>query len=340
MDYRQISVICPIYQEEKFIGEFLSSILKQDYPKSHLEVLLIDGMSTDATRNIIQEYIQHYPFFRLLDNPQHTVPYALNRGIQEAKGEVIIRLDAHCKYPNNYFSRLVEQLYALNADNVGAVLNTLPAKPTPVCTAIAIGSSSAFGVGSSMCRIGTKEEIKTDTVPFGCYRREVFDRIGYFDEDLIRNQDDEFNARLIKHGGVIWLLPDLIIDYTARDSFAKMRQMYFQYGLFKPLVNKKIGAPTTIRQFFPAIFACCFIIGLVFSWFSKAILFLFALQLVSHLLAGLYIGAKSAVKYKMPQLLPLMPYTFFNMHMSYGLGYLLGIYKVVSHQSIYAKVNR
>ena len=246
-----ITVVCPIYNEEKYIARCIESIMEQDYPKSDMEVLFVDGMSTDHTRAIIEEYLPRCPYLRVIDNPQRIVPYAMNAGIKAAKGDVIIRLDAHALYPSNYFSELVRKLYELNADNVGAVCRTLPANDTPKCKAIAAALSSAFGMGNSYFRIGAKEIKQVDTVPFGCYRKDVFDRIGPYDNDLVRNQDDELNARLIKHGGKIYLIPYIVVDYFARDTIKKTGKMFYQYGLYKPLVNKKLGSPATVRQFFP-----------------------------------------------------------------------------------------
>ena len=224
MNVRKVSIICPTYKEEKFISGCIQSIESQDYPKEELEVFFVDGMSPDRTREIIQEAAGRTPYLHLLDNPHRTVPYALNTGIREASGEVIIRIDGHCTYPKNYVSALVKQLFELEADNVGGVWNTLPAKDTGICHAIAIVSSHPFGVGASQHKIGADHVMETDTVPFGCYKREVFNKIGLFDEELTRNQDDEFNGRLLKAGGKIFLIPDVAIDYTARDSFAKMRK--------------------------------------------------------------------------------------------------------------------
>ena len=177
MNVRKVSVICPVFNEEKFIEECIMSIIEQDYPQDMMEVLFVDGRSTDKTREIIERYMRQYPFIKLLDNPERIVPYALNRGLEAAKGEVIMRLDGHCTYPTNYISELVRYLYQLNADNVGGVWNTQPAKDTPICQAIAQASSHPFGVGGSMHKIGASKIIETDTVPFGCYKREIFEKL-------------------------------------------------------------------------------------------------------------------------------------------------------------------
>lgn len=336
----KVSIICPVYNEEKFIERCIKSIVQQDYPQDSLEMLFIDGRSTDRTRAIIEELQRKYSNIRLLDNAMKVVPYALNKGIKESTGDVVMRIDGHCSYPRNYVSELVKQLYELDADNVGGVWNTMPAKDTAVCHAVALASSHRFGVGGSMHKIGAKEIEEADTVPFGCYRREVFEKIGMFDTDLIRNQDDEFNGRLINRGGKIFLIPHVVIDYTARDSFAKMRKMYYQYGLFKPLVNKKLGAPATTRQFFPLLFVVGLVVGGMLSVFFPIIRCIYLAVLAIYFLIGLMFGCKEAVSRHKPALALLLPYTFLNIHICYGIGYLQGIFKVLRHQSFKAESNR
>lgn len=332
-----ISIICPIYNEEKYISSCIESILGQDYPKDDLEVLFVDGMSTDKTRSIIRKYIQDYPFIQLLDNPSRVVPPAMNIGIRRALGEIIIRLDAHAIYPPNYFSVLVKQLDALKADNVGGVCQTLPVKKTTICKAIATALSSSFGMGNSYFRVGAREVMQVDTVPFGCFRKELFDKIGYFDEELVRNQDDEFNGRIIKYGGKIFLLPSLVIKYYARDATTKVRKMFYQYGLFKPLVNKKLGSPATIRQFFPLLFVLGLILGLGLSFIHPVITYSYISVLLFYILLAFLFGFKDSKDLKQTLILP---WIFFMIHVSYGWGYLTGLYQITFHKSFTAKVNR
>lgn len=336
----QVSIICPVYNEEKFIDMCVVSILNQDYPADSLEVFFVDGRSTDNTVETISKYAATNTNIHILDNPQHTVPYALNKGIEHSHGDVIIRIDGHCVYPSNYISTLVKYLYELNADNVGAVWHTVPAKDTSICHAIAIASSHPFGVGGSRHKIGAKDILQTDTVPFGCYRREVFDKIGMFDTDLTRNQDDEFNARLINHGGRIYLIPQLEINYTARNTLYKMCRMYFQYGLFKPLVNKKLGSPATIRQFFPLLFLLGIVLGGIMSFLADWIMWTYFAVLILYITIGIAIGCKSAVKRHKPLLVSLMPYVFACVHLSYGYGYLIGIYKLLMKKKFNVESNR
>ena len=340
MNVHKVSIICPVYNEEKFIDRCIKSILEQDYPQDSLEVLFVDGRSTDRTRDIINSYLKDYPFMRLLDNPQQVVPYALNKGIGESKGEVVMRIDGHCTYPTNYVSELVRYLYELDADNVGGVWNTQPANDKAICQAIALASSHPFGVGGSMHKIGTSKIMKTDTVPFGCYKREVFEKIGLFDTELVRNQDDEFNGRLIKQGGKIYLIPQVIINYTARDTLGKMQKMYYQYGLYKPLVNKKLGAPATIRQFFPLLFLLGIIAGALLSLVSCKLFYAFIAILILYFLIGIVVGGMGAIRTGKAIMVLLMPYVFFNIHLSYGWGYLKGLINVFRNKSFNVKSNR
>ena len=340
MNVHKVSIICPVYNEEKFIDRCILSILAQDYPKDSLEVLFIDGRSTDRTRELVGKYAKEHPYIRLLDNPQRVVPYALNKGVEESTGEVVIRIDGHCEYPTNYVSELVRYLYELDADNVGGVWNTRPAKETAICQAIALASSHPFGVGGSMHKIGASEIMETDTVPFGCYKREVFKKTGLFDTDLVRNQDDEFNGRLLNMGGRIFLIPQVVINYTARDSLGKMRKMYYQYGLYKPLVNKKLGAPATLRQFFPLVFLLGLIVGGILSIPFLWVRYAYVAVLLLYLLIGLVVGSMGAIRTHNPVMIVLMPYVFLNVHLSYGFGYLRGIFKVLGNKPFNVKPNR
>lgn len=340
MNIHTVSIICPVFNEENFIEACIISILEQDYPKEAMEVIFVDGNSTDSSTDIILRYTKQYSFLKLLNNPERIVPYALNKGLAAATGEVIMRLDAHCTYPTNYISELVRYLYQLNADNVGGVWNTQPAKDTPICQAIAFASSHPFGVGGSMHKIGASKIMETDTVPFGCYKREIFDKTGPFDTDLVRNQDDEFNGRLLNLGGKIYLIPQVIINYTARDTLCKMRKMYYQYGLYKPLVNKKLGAPATVRQFFPLLFLLGLIIGGIGSAFWPVVQHLYTTVLLLYLFIGIVVGSMGAIRTHQPLLTLLMPYVFFNIHMSYGIGYLVGIYNVLSKKTAQVKLTR
>lgn len=325
-----ISIICPTYNEQQSIAACIDSIVRQTYPFAEIELIVADGMSTDSTREIVESYCEQYPNIRIIDNPGKTAPCGLNRAIEVSSGDVVMRIDAHSVYPSDYVETLFYNLQQLDADNVGCVCRTLPANDTSVCKAISLGLSHPFGVGGSAFRVTERSDnavpMKADTVPFGCFRRSVFERIGLFDEELIRNQDDEFNGRIIRNGGSVYLVPSIAVDYYARDSFRKVWDMYFQYGLFKPLVNSKLGYPATLRQFFPAAFVLGVVLGGILSFFSVVIRRLYLAVLILYVLFCMLYGVKAAKEEKDSSLIFLLPFTFIVLHVSYGLGYLLGYF--------------
>ena len=332
-----LSVICPIYNEEKYIAKCIDSILAQDYPKDDMEIIFVDGMSTDKTREIVAEYMGKYDFIRIIDNPERIVPPAMNIGIRASKGEIIVRLDAHAVFPQNYFSELVKNLIELNADNVGGVCRTLPINDSVIARSIAAVLSSPFGMGNSHFRIGVNSIKEVDTVPFGCFRRDIFDKVGYFDEELTRNQDDEFNGRIIKNGGKIYILPNVEIDYYARDTVAKVYKMFYQYGLFKPLVNKKLGTPATVRQFFPLLFTLGILLGLPACLVSPVFFWLFISVALLYLLISTCFSVKHSRKFAD---VLMIDWVFFVVHFSYGWGYINGIFNLLLGRKFSVNSNR
>ena len=333
-----LSVIVPIYQEEKYISKCIDSMLSQDYPKDDLEIILVDGMSKDRTREIVATYTEKYPFIRMIDNPERIAPCAMNRGIKEAKGDVIIRLDAHVYYPKNYFSLLVEKLNELpGAENVGALCNTLPVNDSITAQSIAAVLSSSFGMGNSHFRVGADKEMEVDTVPFGCFHRSIFDKVGLYDEELVRNQDDELNARIIKAGGKIYLIPQLVCEYYARDTAKKVYKMFYQYGVFKPLVNKKLGSPATVRQFFPLFFVLGLLVGPVVCLFLPVLWWAYFAVIMLWFILATSFSLKDSKNLKR---ILTQNWIYFVVHFGYGWGYIVGIYKILFHRPFVAQVNR
>lgn len=331
----EISVVIPAYNEERFIEDCLRSVYEQDYPHEQLEVIVVDGNSQDRTAEIIRE---KFPEVKLLSNPRKIVPVSMNIGIKEAQGRYIIRLDVHCIYPNDYFSRLVQFMETHpEADNVGGVCKTLPANDSAKARAIAIALSSKFGMGNSEFRVGTKEIKEVDTVPFGCYRREVFDKIGIYDEELIRNQDNELNSRLKQHGGRIFLLPDLLIDYFARPTVKKCGRMFYQYGLFNPLVDKKLGQFTSLRRMVPLFFVLYLILFVVLSLTLPALTLWFAIPLLLYLLIDVAVSWQYISK---PKVALWLLWIYPVIHVNYGVGYISGILRLLFHRSFVAEANR
>lgn len=318
-----VSVIIPVYNEIDFLGNCLDGILNNGYPHDNLEIIVIDGGSVDGTDILTRTYQEKFDFIKLVLNNKRTVPYALNMAIKQAVGNYIIRIDAHAKYPYGYINNLLKYLELLSADNVGGVLLTSPSEDTMNAKAVSYILSHPFGVGNSKFRIGVnKEYVKVDTVPFGCYRRNIFDKIGYFDVSLTRNQDDEFNARLISAGGSIYLIPSIIVEYYSRPTIKKMCTMLFQYGYFKPLVSMKIGKTTSVRQLIPPLFVLMLFVLLFAEFFLAGSVYLVVFLLLLHIFLGIIFSVNSRGSYFILLLLPL---GFMAAHISYGAGYLLGV---------------
>lgn len=321
---RLISVIIPTRNEEKFIASCLDSIILNIESSLTLEILVVDGMSEDRTQDIVRDFSKKYPFVRLLINENRTVPFAMNSGIENSFGDVIVRIDAHAIYPTNYIKKLVDSLDELGADNVGGLWITVPGNDTLSAKAIALILSNSFGVGNALYRTGVAITQEVDTVPFGCYRRDVFERIGLYDEMLTRNQDCELNARLKRHGGKIILIPDVKITYFARENFSKMFRMLFQYGYFKPLVNIKIGKITTWRQLVPPVFVSTILLTSLGGFIFHELWSILAIVLITYLLANILVSISITMK-RGGVLFPFLVFGFFIAHLSYGAGYIKGL---------------
>jgi succinoglycan biosynthesis protein ExoA len=340
-----ISVIMPVRNEADYIEHSLGCVLAQDYPPELLEILVVDGMSDDGTREKVQKIItelrtckdasssktvseQSLPKLYLLDNPGQIVPIALNIGLRQARGDIIVRLDGHCEIPPDYLTKCVEVLNRTGADNVGGPL--LTRGKTLAGQAIALATSSFFGVGGSHFRCSTRPGW-VDTIFPGAFRRDVFQRIGGFDEELVKNQDDEFNFRLVQAGGKIWLDPSIRVTYYSRNSFKGLWRQYFQYGLYKVRVIQKRGKVLSWRHLVPAVF----ILGLIFSallaLITKRLEWAFAVfgpYIIANLFASLWSARKN-----WPSLL-LLSLAFLIIHLSYGLGFLIGIWRWRRHWRI------
>jgi glycosyltransferase involved in cell wall biosynthesis len=319
-----VSIIIPCRNEKAFIALCLDSLLATTYPIDRLEIIVADGMSDDGTRDVLERYPASRTQIRVLDNPRRTTPAALNVAILAARGDVIMRVDAHSVYPTSYVPQLVDWLQRTGADNVGGLAITEPGGTSAIARAIAIALSHPAGVGNAHFRIGTTEPRWVDTVPFGCYRRDVFDRVGLFDEDLIRNQDDEFNVRLLGAGGRILLVPDVVCHYVARNSLGKLWVMYEQYGYFKPLVIRKNSTVVTWRQLIPPLFVLAVVASFILPLFSTRLWLASGFIVGSYLLFLLVVAAtqirRQGVRVALACCLALP-----TLHFSYGLGYLRGL---------------
>jgi glycosyltransferase involved in cell wall biosynthesis len=321
VEYPLVTVIMPIRDEARYIARSLGAVLAQDYPADKIEVLVVDGMSRDDTRAIVGQASAGAPQIAvtILDNPAGTAPAALNIGLRHAHGAVIVRVDGHCEIAPDYLRRCVEVLDATHADCVGGPMVTIG--ETPIARAIARAQSSKFGVGGVAFRTGREQPGYVDTLAFGAYRREVFDRIGCFDEELVRNQDDELNFRLNQAGGKIWLDPAIHSTYYSRASLVKLWRQYYEYGFYKVRVIQKRGGVASWRHLVPGAFVLSLLLSLLLAVLTRRPRW--ALSVVGpYALAN---GAASlATARKAPRQLSLLPPIFATLHVAYGLGFLWG----------------
>lgn len=256
-DLPRVSVVLPIRNEAAFIGRCLQSVLDQDYPADRMEVLVVDGMSTDDTRAAVHALLRQRaadtpPAVRLLDNPAVIVPAAMNLALANASGDVIVRVDGHAVLQAGYVRRCVEVLRATGSACVGGVVETVGTGA--VGRAIAAAQSSRFGVGGVAFRTGRRQPGAVDTVAFGAYPRAVLAQVGGYDEELACNEDDELNFRLQQAGGRIWYDPSIRAQYFSRATLGRLWRQYYRYGLYKVLVARKRGGFASPRHLVPAVF--------------------------------------------------------------------------------------
>lgn len=318
-----VSVVVPMRNEELYIAECLRSIVEQDYPKDSLEILVVDGLSDDRSREIVEEFGEKHPLIKLLDNPRRIVPTAMNIGIKEARGEVIIRVDGHCRLAPDYVSQCIRHLKETGAACVGGAIENIG--QTSMAQAISLAMSSLFGVGDAYFRHGQQQKERyVDTLAFGAYKREVFDCIGLFDEELVRNQDYELNYRLRQAGGKILLTPTIKSRYYTRSSLRTLWNQYFQYGFWKARMLRKHPRSVRIRQLVAPLFVLTLLISGALSVVSNLAAWVFALVAASYLSLSLAFSVSIAARREWRHL-PVLPLVFACLHLSWGLGFLYGL---------------
>ena len=322
-----VSVVMPVYNEEKYIAKCLDSLLLQDYPIEKMEWIIVDGCSKDRTVEILEEYRDKYPsLIKIMSNPHKIVPFAMNIGIAASCGKYIVRLDAHADYAQDYISKCIYYLENTDAANVGGLAET---KANGFMgNAIAKMLSSKFGVGNSQFRTNG-ESGYVDTVPFGAFRREVFSKYGGFDERLVRHQDNEMNYRIRKNGGKVYLSRDIQFSYYCRDSIAGISKMAKMNGMWNIITLKLCPGAMGLRHYIPFAFVMS-IVGLGLLGFVHPFFWLtLGLELSLYLLLDVVFSAKQASGAKeFFTLLLLFPI----FHIAYGFGSMIGIIKLFSKE--------
>lgn len=343
-----VSVIIPIRNESAYIEHGLYTILSQDYPADRMEILIADGISTDNTRDKIRRLVASMPSNRfnvtILDNPGKIVPTGINIALRQAKGEIIVRVDGHTIIAPDYVRQCVDALQRSGADNVGGRMNAIGS--TVFGKAVALATSTPFGVGGGRFHYSEKEEW-VDTVYMGAWPRQVFEKIGLFDEELVRDQDDEFNYRLREQGGQILLSPAIRSEYTVRSTPRALWRQYYQYGFWKIRVLQKHPRQMSLRQFVPPAFVLSLFLSffLLFISFPSFILhpfdtlrttpsaFILALYLPANLFASIWTIIKKMPSASSFSILASLPLVFAILHISYGLGFLVGLFRFVGRWS-------
>ncbi len=326
-----VSLIIPVYNEEKYIKKFVESIQNQDYDFEKIEIVFIDGNSIDNTKKLISDTLENTNInYKILDNPKKITPISLNIGIKESVNDIIIRLDAHSVYPENYISKCVYYLNKTGADNVGCTIKT--ESEGIVGNTIANVLSSKFGVGNSKFRTDAKSGY-VDTVPFGTFRRELFEKIGYFDERLPRNQDSEFNSRIIKNGGKIYLFNDIQIVYYPRNTISKLIKMAMLNGRWNLFTNYLCPNSMKLRHFIPFVFVISLLVGILEMILLDNVVLnvLFLIELLMYFVLDIIFSLKDIRQEGIVKsILALAIYPIF--HISYGIGTFGGIYLILKEK--------
>lgn len=322
----KVSVIVPCYNEQATIRLLLVALREQVFPRTEMEVVIADGMSTDGTRDAIAKFQADFPDLSVcvVDNPLRTIPSGLNRAIDVSRGSIIVRLDAHSKPYPDYIANSVKALEDGRGDNVGGVWEIHPGAETWIAKSIAAAAAHPLGVGDAMYR-HARHAAEVDTVPFGAFKRELIERIGRFDETLLTNEDYEFNARIRKANGRIWLDPSIRSVYFARSTLLELARQYWRYGYWKWRMLRRYPDTLRWRQALPPLFVLSLPGLTVVSIFVPFVWFILFGELALYFSILLLAGIRSAMQKKMSFLTIGLPLAIPVMHISWGSGLLWSI---------------
>jgi len=317
-----VSVIIPCRNEASFISQCLASVMAFDPPDGGFEVVMVDGMSTDGTADEIRRWAETHSNLELLENPGRIFSTGLNLGLAASRGDLVVGLGAHCTYPRDYLVRCVAASLRTGAANVGGLLSTEPRDQTREARLVHAITTHRFGVGNSGFRIGAGEGV-TDTVAYGCYRRSVFDRIGLFDERLVRNQDYEFNRRISAAGEQVWRTPEIHARYFNQGRIKGLLSQAFRTGKWNTWMWYVAPYSFSLRHAVPGLFVGTLFLTLVGGLFSPVSIAAFLALLLLHLLFGLAAGIAQGRRHGL-WMTPILPFLFLSYHLAYGAGTLVG----------------
>lgn len=322
-----VSVIIPCRNEEKTIHHVLEALHQQSFPVEDMEVVIADGFSSDNTRSAIQAFQEAHPGLkvRLIDNPKQIIPAGLNAAIQAAAGEIIVRMDAHSLPEADYVQRSVDAIQSGIAENVGGVWNIQASNDSWIARSIAAAAGNPLAVGDALYRF-TDKAAYVDTVPYGAYKRSLFDEIGLFDETLLANEDYEVNTRIRQAGGRIWLDPAIRCTYFSRPTLRALARQYWGYGYWKAQMLKRYPETLRWRQALPPLFVLGVLFLAILGFFWKPAWIALATVLGLYLLIQLIPALSLARKLKDLSLAPGIVLATLTMHFSWGTALIVGLF--------------
>jgi succinoglycan biosynthesis protein ExoA len=319
----KVSIIVPCYNEQSTIRLLLEALCEQTYPRVDMEVIVADGSSTDHTRDVIAGFRRDVPDLsvRVVENPKRYIPSGLNRAIEAARGEIIVRVDGHSKPYPDYVANCIAAHQAGRGDNVGGIWEIHPGTDAWIAKSIAVAAAHPLGVGDALYR-HARHAAEVDTVPFGSFRRTLIERIGPFDESLLTNEDYEFNARIRKAGGKIWLDPSIRSIYFARSTLLELIRQYWRYGFWKWRMLRRYPDTLRWRQALPPLFVLSLAGLIVLCFFIPFARILLAAELVLYSSIMILAGCRAAFREQKAYLIPGLPLAIFAMHIAWGSGLL------------------
>ncbi len=336
------SLIVPCRNEQKHIAACLDSILNNDYPRGRLEIIVVDGLSEDGTRSILESYRRKYPFIQILDNPKCYVSSAMNRGLRQAKGGIIFKMDAHADYPPDYLTQCAGFLCKTQAQNVGGKFVVRPGDQTKVAKGIALAMGHPFGGGNYYRWMHARRSpTEVETVSFGCFKKKFFDQHGLsFNENLARGEDVEINARIKRLGGKVIFTPDIQFNYYCRAGLKEFWRHQYSSGFWN-VYGARYGTRLTVRALIPLTALLTLGAMTVLSTLFPQSLAVLSLLITLYLIINLGISLKLAWKQKEPVFFILMPIVFATLHLSFACGAFRGTLKKYAHafqpQAAFAK---
>jgi succinoglycan biosynthesis protein ExoA len=324
-----VSVVIPCRNEEAYIGRVLKHLEDQEF-QGAFEVVIVDAASTDGTIKVVEEFKNNSRLrIRIISNPKIIIPVGMNLGIKNALGEIIIRMDGHAVPEKKYIKLAVETLMEMRYDVVGGICISRPADSSLIAKAVSIGISNLFGVGDSRFRLA-RNKLKAqlvDTVPFGCFRKQLWETLGGYDETLLINEDYDFNYRVRKMGGTVFLNPQIVTDYYGRKTLIGLAGQYYRYGKWKLIMLKKQPRSIRWRHAIPPLFVLSIFGLVILSFFSTFFGKLLLYEILGYFFLNIVASFHAAVKNKAPSILIVLPLVFFTMHISWGGGMLIAFYR-------------